>query len=109
MNKVVTTGRDGTYFFARLDGTVHPILHDGTGRYIVFSTMGGDGTFLLTARDGTHIFSLHRRAQWKNTLLSEPVTNVIYTCTGMTNHNEARPRERNDRGRLLPSGKKASS
>ena len=73
--KVVMTGRDGIYFFGRRDGTVHKIVHDGTGRYIISSTTGSDGIsfffdgtgrytlFFTTGRDGTHNFLLHRRAQ----------------------------------------------
>ena len=56
--KVVMTGRDGIYFFGRRDGTVHKIVHDGTGRYIISSTTGSDGiSFFSTARGGILYFS----------------------------------------------------
>ena len=47
-------GRDDRYFFARRNGTVHIFFHDGTGRYIFFSTTGRDSTTCICfQRDGT--------------------------------------------------------
>ena len=65
-------GRDGLFFF-----------HDGTGRYIISSTTGRDGTFVLfdgmagvfwfSRRDGTvRIFFHCCTGAMKNTLLSAP-------------------------------------
>ena len=88
--KIVTTGRDGIYFFARRDGTVHVVFHDGTGRYINSSTTGRDGTFFFsTARavhfcfhDGTgryaYFFTAAQESAMKNTLLSAPRQQQCY-------------------------------
>ena len=94
LSRLITTGRNGKQTLSRLDGTViclfarrdgtgHIIVHDEMGRYITVSTTGKEGTFGFR-RDGTlnfclHdgtgrtlLFSLHRKAQCKNTLLSAP-------------------------------------
>ena len=50
--------RDVFIFFARRDGTVHEMIHDGTGRYIISSAAGGDGTFFLSTARAVH-FCFH--------------------------------------------------
>ena len=49
-------GRDGIYFFARRDGTVHIIFHDGTGRYIIVRMRERDGPFYFFDETGRYIF-----------------------------------------------------
>ena len=53
--KIVTTGRDGIYIYARRDGTVQIICHDGTGRNIISSTTGRDGTFFFSTARAVHL------------------------------------------------------
>ena len=45
---------------SRRDGTVNIIFHDGTGRYVISSATGRDGTFFSTAR-AVHFFLFSRR------------------------------------------------
>ena len=56
VKKHVQKGRDGIYFFARRDWTVHMIFHDRTGRYIISSTTGRDGIFFFDGTGSTFLF-----------------------------------------------------